>query len=369
MKIKKIHIVAFDVPYPADYGGVIDIYYRIKALHQLGFKIILHCFDYGRGDQPHLSEITEEINYYSRKKTVLNAFNKRPFIVASRRSKELLKRLLEDNEPILFEGIHTTWFLENKEIQKRVTFVRTHNIEHEYYTALAKNATYLKRFYFQREAKKLKKYESILKFSKKILCIREGDLIHFSQYSQNTVILPASLPEIEQKGFILTEEFALFNGKLSVSENENAAIWIIENIWVKEENLMPLKIAGMNPSEKLIALAKKNGITLISNPSKVEMDLLQSKARVHVLVSDQSTGVKLKLLSALQNSGHVLTNSTIIEGTNLKDVSTICNSPQEFIEKIKLYKNKELDINEFNKRVQFLKANFNTVENCKLFIS
>ena len=31
---------------------------------------------------------------------------------------------------------------------------------------------------------------------------------------------------------------------------------------------MPLKIAGMNPSEKLIALAKKNEITLIPNPSK-----------------------------------------------------------------------------------------------------
>jgi hypothetical protein len=369
LKNKKIHIIAFDVPYPADYGGVIDIYYRIKALNQLGFKIILHCFDYGRGEQPHLKEITEEINYYSRKKSVLNALNKRPFIVASRKSKELLKRLLEDNEPILFEGIHTTWFLENKEIQKRMTFVRTHNIEHDYYASLAKKATFLKRFYFQREAKKLKKYESILKFSKKILCIREGDLMHFSQYSQNTTILPASLPEIEQKGFKLTEEYALFNGKLSVSENENAAIWLIENIWKKEENLMPLKIAGMNPSKKLIDLAKKNEITLISNPSKKEMDSLLSKARVHILVSDQSTGVKLKLLSALQTSGHVVTNSTIIEGTNLKDVSIVCNTPQEFIERIKTYKNKELDINVFNKRIDFLNENFNTTENCKLFIS
>jgi len=24
---KRIHIVAFDIPYPADYGGVIDIYH------------------------------------------------------------------------------------------------------------------------------------------------------------------------------------------------------------------------------------------------------------------------------------------------------------------------------------------------------
>jgi hypothetical protein len=99
------------------------------------------------------------------------------------------------------------------------------------------------------------------------------------------------------------------------------------------------------------------------------MDSLLSKARVHILVSDQSTGVKLKLLSALQTSGHVVTNSTIIEGTNLKDVSIVCNTPQEFIERIKTYKNKELDINVFNKRIDFLNENFNTTENCKLFIS
>ena len=27
-----LHIIAFNVPYPANYGGVIDVFYRIKAL-------------------------------------------------------------------------------------------------------------------------------------------------------------------------------------------------------------------------------------------------------------------------------------------------------------------------------------------------
>ena len=104
------------MPYPADYGGVIDVYYRIKALYQLGFKITLHCFEYGRGKQTHLDEITEKTYYYKRQKSFLNGFNKRPFIVSSRRSKEILNRLLEDEYPILFEGLHTTWCLENKAI-------------------------------------------------------------------------------------------------------------------------------------------------------------------------------------------------------------------------------------------------------------
>ena len=27
-----LHIISFDVPYPANYGGVIDVFYRVKAL-------------------------------------------------------------------------------------------------------------------------------------------------------------------------------------------------------------------------------------------------------------------------------------------------------------------------------------------------
>ena len=46
-KRRLIHIVAFDVPYPADYGGVIDIFYKIKAIYDEGFDIKLHIYYYG----------------------------------------------------------------------------------------------------------------------------------------------------------------------------------------------------------------------------------------------------------------------------------------------------------------------------------
>jgi hypothetical protein len=108
---QKLHIVSLDVPYPADYGGAIDIFYRIKALHELGFDITLHVFEYGRGKQEELSKFAK-VNYYSRNKSFFQLFSTRPFIVQTRRSKALLAHLLQDDAPILFEGIHTTWFLE-----------------------------------------------------------------------------------------------------------------------------------------------------------------------------------------------------------------------------------------------------------------
>ena len=60
-----LHVIAFDVPYPANYGGVIDVFYRVKALSEAGVKVHLHCFEYGRGEQEILKRCYE-VKYYKR---------------------------------------------------------------------------------------------------------------------------------------------------------------------------------------------------------------------------------------------------------------------------------------------------------------
>ncbi|HZI00495.1 MAG TPA: mannosyltransferase, partial [Flavisolibacter sp.] len=64
----QLHIVCLDAPAPPDYGGAIDIYYKIKALAGIGKKIILHYFDYKPGRSAgDLDSICVEVNTYSRK--------------------------------------------------------------------------------------------------------------------------------------------------------------------------------------------------------------------------------------------------------------------------------------------------------------
>ena len=41
-----LHIISFTIPYPPNYGGAIDVFYKIKALHSAGVKVHLHCFSY-----------------------------------------------------------------------------------------------------------------------------------------------------------------------------------------------------------------------------------------------------------------------------------------------------------------------------------
>ena len=89
MHKKQLHIVSFDVPFPANYGGVIDVFYKIKSLHRERVGVILHCFQYGREKSEELESICEKVYYYKRKMNWLGFFSKTPFIVYSRKNESV----------------------------------------------------------------------------------------------------------------------------------------------------------------------------------------------------------------------------------------------------------------------------------------
>ena len=137
------------MPYPANYGGVIDVFYKLKNLHKASIKIILHCFEYGRGEQKELGNYCETVYYYKRNNSFLNQLSFTPFIVKSRVSEELMANLLKDDYPILFEGLHTCYYINDKRIVNRKKIYRESNIEHDYYAHLAKSEKgFLKKLYF-----------------------------------------------------------------------------------------------------------------------------------------------------------------------------------------------------------------------------
>jgi hypothetical protein len=70
--------------------------------------------------------------------SVLNQLSVKPFIVKSRANRKLLRNLQHDNYPILFEGLHTCYYLTHKKLADRIKIVRCHNIEHDYYDSLTR---------------------------------------------------------------------------------------------------------------------------------------------------------------------------------------------------------------------------------------
>ena len=91
-----LHIISFDIPYPANYGGVIDVYYKAKALAEKGVKVHLHCFQYGRKPSTELTDLFYEVKYYKRDISKKHLFKSIPYIVSSRVSEEPKANLKKD---------------------------------------------------------------------------------------------------------------------------------------------------------------------------------------------------------------------------------------------------------------------------------
>src|SRR5580765_4305487 len=108
---RHLHIICLDVPYPVDYGGVFDLFYKIKSLSEAGVHIHLHCFEYGRGKQKELENFCKEVYYYARNTGHKGMSMSIPYMVSSRASDALLENLLKDDYPILLEGIQCSYFL------------------------------------------------------------------------------------------------------------------------------------------------------------------------------------------------------------------------------------------------------------------
>jgi hypothetical protein len=363
---KKLHIVALDVPFPADYGGAIDMFYRIKALHELGVELTLHVFEYGRGQQAELEKYAT-VHYYKRSRSILHLFSKRPFIVQSRLSRQLLNNLLKDDAPILMEGLHTSGILEHHELSKQVTMVRMHNIEHEYYRELAKNASFLKRLFFLLEARKLEKYTAILKQAKAVLAIKESDRCYFEKINLSSFHVPAffAFPQFELKE---TTPFALFHGNLSVPENESAAIWLVKALEQEFSASFPLIIAGKNPSGSLIQFCNKEHVQLVANPSESELKSLQESAQIHVFYSEAPSGIKLKLMNVLGTKGHILCNKNMLGYDGLEAFCIIENESEKFAKRFLELKEKTLSKAEYENRKSFISEHFNAKLQCEIII-
>lgn len=330
---KSIQIVAFDNPFPPDYGGAIDVFYKIKALSELGIDIDLHFFGYGdRKTIEPLREWCQNIYEYKRRMNGRLLFDAAPFIIKSRAIETLPIALSKNPAPILFEGIHTTAFLDHPLLQNHFKMVRPHNVEHEYYHGLAQNSThFLKKLYFTSEARKLERYEPILKKAHLLLALSMKDATYFKRYQQTEFIPPfhQDYSECSETG-----NYILFHGNLGVEENSRALEVLVHHVF--SEVNQPVVVAGKSPSSKVVKEIEKNKhIKLVANPDKTQMDKLIEGAKCHVFYTNQNTGVKLKLVHAIHTSGHIVLNNEMLFDPEFKNELEVVNGWTETIARLK----------------------------------
>ncbi|MFM9911332.1 MAG: glycosyltransferase family 4 protein [Chitinophagaceae bacterium] len=367
---KHLHIVCLDVPYPVDYGGVFDLFYKITALKELGVFIHLHCFEYGRGKQPELEKYCVEVLYYSRRKGHKGFSLKVPYIVSSRINEDLYTRLLQDDYPIFLEGIHCSHLLLNNKFENRKLFLRIHNTEYLYYRQLAKSETNIfKKMYYLHESSLLMNYEKSIARRATLLTVSEQDAaIYRNGFNATRILnLPAFLPFTNIQSETGIGCYCLYHGNLSVAENEKAAIWLLKEVFNNMK--VPFVIAGKNPSTRLKNLAHEQPNTcLVANPSGEELQDMISKAQINIIPSFNSTGIKLKLLNVLYNGRHCVVNEATTRGSGLEAACHTASNATAIKNIIAQLYHQPFGEEEITLRKTLLEAGFNNNRNAQLLI-
>ena len=362
MQTKSIHIISFDNPFPPNYGGVIDVFYKIKALHSIGFKIYLHCFYQNRNQvSEELSAITEEVFLYKKNRNPFFLFSKIPLPVISRFHHDLAKNIAKIDAPIFFEGLQTTMILQKVHLPNQ-KFLRLHNIESDFYAGMSKNETnYFWKIMYHFVAQKFIGYQKIISNFNHVFtlsCYENEVVKNITNQTDYVPVFHGNQHQfLSKKG-----KFALYHGDLRLADNKKAAKFLIEVF--KEIPDYQLIIASSN-GKKMVETKAKNlsNVTFVELNASNQLTDLFSEAHINVMLSFQRSGTKLKVVNSLFNGRFCLVNKNMIDDVTVLNLCELAETKQEFVAKINELKNKEYQENE--KRNQVLSTVLNDIENAK----
>lgn len=352
MQEKILHIVSFDNPFPPKYGGVIEVFYKIKALHDIGYKIHLHCFVKAiPTDFFELQNLCETVYFYKNNYNPFYFLSKIPFSVICRNDKKLLINLQKIEAPILFEGLKTAYLSEDKSLRNRIKLLRLHNLEQDYYLGISKSENnQIKKFLYYLEAKKYQSYENKLKTFDHILALSKFEDNYMSEKFGNSSYIPVfhgnETIEITE-GF---GKYAFYHGDLRISDNRKVANYLIEIF--KEINDYKLVIASgskENFIRKKIGKASNIKFVYLENFEKLKQ--LLKDAHINVILSFQKSGTKLKLVNSLYTSRFCIINENIMDDENVAELCVQITTKEELISKINFLKNQPFLGSESKKRV------------------
>lgn len=366
-----LQIVCFNVPFPPNFGGAIDVFYKIKALHALGVRLHLHCFtydDYQPADALH--DYCESIHYYKRSGNILKHVSNKPFIVNSRKQPALLKNLISIGAPILFEGLHTTGYINERDLDHISKGIRMHNVESAYYKKLANwEPNIVKKTYFLTESSRLANYEeSIFYTNVHLFAISNFDFTYYETNHRGIAHLVYPFHPFEN---VISQpgkgEYIFLHADFSIAEN---AQWAEELLPVLcGQTNLNVQIAGKKAFD--ISINKeidRSKLTVESDVTIERMHELLKAAHIHIVQSFNSEGFKLKLLYSLFTGRHIIANDHIIKGTSLNELVHLANNKEQVLKCINKLEKEPFTETEITRRTEVLDTRFSNKLNAQKII-
>jgi len=365
MQKKALHIVSFDNPFPPVYGGVIEVFFKLKPLHDLGIDIHFHCFvDVIPENNPELEKITTTVHYYKNDKNPFYLISKLPFSVKSRNSGQLIQNIKKIPAPILLEGLKPTYFVSKGLLPDFQKILRLHNIEHDYFNGIAKSETnFFKKWLFRAEALKFSRYESVIQHFDKTIALSKFENNYINDKFGKSVYIPVFHGNIKVLPLEGVGKYAIYHGDLRMSDNLRAVKMLID-IFEKIPDFQ--LIIASNSNEKFInsKIAKLSNIRYVPIENFAHLQQLLQDAQINLIYSFQKSGTKLKLMNALYNSRFCIINDNIMDDENVTQLCEFANSKTEIIDKINALKNRSFM--DYKRRRDVLETKMNDALNAEI---
>ena len=366
MQNKNLHIISFDNPFPPNYGGVIDVFYKIKALHSLGFTIYLHCFYEDRNTvSKALKSITQEVFLYKKNRNPFFFLSGVPFAVASRFQKNLIKNINSVDAPIFFDGLQTTMLLQKVKLKNK-KYLRLHNLESNFFAGMTSSENnWIKKAMYYFEGKKYEKYQKNLVQFDHVFTLSRYENVVVKSITKNATYVPVFHGNEKLQALTEFGNYAFYHGDLRLPDNKKVAQFLIDIFnQIPNYKFIIASSAGKDFIEEKIKFSSNIDFVMIEN--EAHLDQLLENAHLNVMLSFQQSGTKLKVVTSLFKSRHCLINSNMIDDERILELCEIASTKEEFILKIMELSSKAFS--DFNRREAVLSEVFDNMKNAQKMV-
>lgn len=361
---KRVLVVISETPWPPNSGGRIDFYFKLRALRQIGVKLIV-IFAYScERDMIAFAEqadlLCEGWYAFPRKKGLFQALNPvMPYYLSANKPNtmeeagisDLLGSIAADIDVIVMDHLNS-YFIAKTAIRccKNAKVVyRMHNIEADFlfsvYTSLP--ASSLRKWLLGMDFLRMRRIEKkLLREFEHVACISktERDVVHaiVGKGSVAFWVPPffdfaakRELSDEEETTFrALKERFSnkpvlFFAGNFFGGANVEAARWFINDVLPTINRSIAVDfIVGGHKADEFFTDDPVRGVSIYSDFSSAKP--FMAIADVVLVLTRSHGGVKLKLMEALSFGKRIVSTVEGVKGSGLEDVISASNDPAAF---------------------------------------
>jgi polysaccharide biosynthesis protein PslH len=341
----KILYICNDFPYPPMHGGLLDMWNRIQELVQIGAQLDVIATVKELPSPEALRKVEEKVHsldLIARRPLKSGLLSFKPVQVAIRTGLRHIA-LRSGYDMLIMQTEFTAEILRNPTLKVKRTAIRVENDEFAYHLGSARSTrSWKSKLYFLQEALRVKLY-SARAFSSvdSLWFISSDELARYKQRrspaeAEKALFLPSGVDLRRLQRPALMGTRVLFVGSLSVSFNQQAVTWYIENVHARlaDVNGYHLVVAGSSRGKDMSWLDK---ITAHFSNIEVRLDLpdldpLYDSAAVFINPMKNGHGVKLKTIEAALHGLPIVSTYVGVEGTGLEAGVhfTLANDPSTF---------------------------------------